>query len=130
MQRVVGGFIAKQAKDILLAPPKRPAEEAETEEEVGGPAAAVAESEPVIEEAEFSDDEGNPLGTAYLVPVAVWVIAERRGQRWDELARCLAEPGSRVFLQQERGRVTNVIYAADPERPVGPRAEGLRADEV
>lgn len=130
MQRVVGGFIAKQAKDILLAPPKRPAEEAESEEVVGGGAAVAGEAEAEIEEVEFADEAGNALGTAYLMPVALWVVAERRGERWDELARCLAEPGSRVFLQQERGRVTNVIYAADPERPVRPRAEGLRPDEV
>lgn len=126
MQRVVGGFLVKQAKDFLLEPPRRPVEDAADEEDGAGVAVETA-----ADEAEFTDEAGNALGTAYLVPgVDVWVVAERRGERWEELARCLAEPGSRVFFQQERGRVTTVIYAADPERPVRPRTEGLRADEV
>jgi len=131
VQRVVGGFVAKQVKDILLAPPKPPAEAGSADEAEVGPTEGEIEATAEADEGEFTDEEGRSLGMAYRLPgVAVWVVADRRGERWDELERCLAEPGARLFLQRERGRVTAIIYAADPTRPPRPRAEGLRADDV
>ncbi len=129
MQRVVGGFVAKQVKDMLLAPPQRPAAEVDeetTESEVGLAVDAEAEAD----EGEFTDEEGRPLGRAFLVPVAVWIVAERRGERWAELERCLAEPGSRLFLQRQQGKLTTLIYASDPARPPRERGMGLRAEDV
>lgn len=129
VQRVVGGFVAKQVKDMLLAPPRQPA--AEVDETVdGGDVGLQVGAEAGADEGEFTDEEGRPLGTAFLVPVAVWVVAERRGERWEELERCLAEPGSRLFIQRERGKVATLIYAGDPARPPRERGEGLRAEDV
>lgn len=129
MQRVVGGFVAKQVKDMLLAPPQRPA--AEMDEAADGAEVGLAvDAAAATDEGEFTDEEGRPLGTAFLVPVAVWVVAERRGERWEELERCLAEPGSRLFVQRERGKVATLIYAGDPARPPRERGEGLRAEDV
>jgi len=132
VQALVGGFLVKQAKDLLLEP-RPPAERAEAATEVQAERSTSGDGETpaIVEEAEFTDEAGNALGRAFLVPgVDVWVIAERRTDRWLELARCLAEPASRVFFQQAGGRVSSVIYAADPERPVSPRAEGMRPDDV
>lgn len=116
MQRIGGQYLAKRLADQLLAPPARPAEPAAPDEDLDGQV--------------FRDDEGEPVGTARRVPgVAVYVVADGTGDHADELARCLEEPGSRLYWRAEEGRITGLIYAPDPDRVVV-RVAATRADEV
>ena len=123
MQKIGAQFLAKRIANQIMAPPQA--------EESGEPRAPGETDSPTddLHGQVFRDDEGQAVGRAYRVEVAVYVIADGYADRHDELKRCLAEPESRVFFRAAANRITDLIYAPDPNRPVN-RVEGLRADEV
>ena len=120
MQKMAGSYLVKRLGDELFA---KPAPREETAEEA-------SEEADEYDGQVVHDEEGQRLGTAHRVPdVAVYVVFDGYGRPEDVLARCLAQPDSRLLFQEERGRVTALIYVPDPSA-LPRRPEGLRADEV
>jgi hypothetical protein len=118
LPKVGASYLAKRFADHVMAPPQ-PVQEAEPEE-------ADADLDGQV----FTDEHGNRIGRAFRVPnLAVYVIANGRGNLQPELERCIEEPESRLFFRTEGGHITGLIYAADPARS-GSNSDATRSDDV
>ncbi|HEV2107471.1 MAG TPA: hypothetical protein VGR16_04355 [Thermomicrobiales bacterium] len=116
LPKVGASYLAKRFADQILAPPAKPAEPEQADADLDGQM--------------FYDDEGQRIGRAFRIPdLAVYVIAPGPGNLQAELEQCIAEPESRLFFRTEEGRITGLIYAADPSRS-GSNAGATRSDEV
>ncbi len=116
LPRAGASYLAKRFANQIMAPPAQEAE----------PEVADADLDGQI----FTDENGDRIGRAYLIPnLAVYVIANGRGDVRAELERCIDEPESRLFFRTEEGQITGLIYAADPARS-GSNSDATRADDV
>ncbi|CAA9539934.1 MAG: hypothetical protein AVDCRST_MAG87-13 [uncultured Thermomicrobiales bacterium] len=123
VQKIGAQYLAKRFADQLMASPE-PREE---------PEEVVRETTEVSGDLDgqiFHDEEGQPIGRAYLVrQVEVYVVSPTRAGAREELVRCLNEPDSRVYLREVDGRLSGVVYTPDPAR-TGERTGAMRADDV
>lgn len=116
LPKVGASYLAKRFADHVMAPPPQQVEPEDETEDLDGQV--------------FTDEDGNRIGRAYRIPnLAVYVIANGRGNLQNELERCIAESESRLFFRSEDGRLTGLIYAADPSRS-GSNSQATRADDV
>ena len=116
LPKVGASYLAKRFADQIMAPPVQEAEPEQEDADLDGQV--------------FTDENGDRIGRAYRIPnLAVFVIANGRGNLQRELELCIAEPESRLFLRTEDGRITGLIYAADPARS-GSNSAATRADDV
>lgn len=132
VQKIGAQYIGKKLYDTLMAPPPAPVQ---VEDEQGEPVQVDASAMPTqdLTGQTITDEEGAPIGRARrLGDVAVYVVVEPGDDPDAELARCLAEPGMRLFFQMDGDRIAGLIYAPDPERvrDERPRARAVRADDV
>ena len=130
VQKIGAQYIGKKLYDTLMAPPPRPVQ---VEDEEGAPVQVDVSAMPDLTGQTITDEEGAAIGRAQrLGDVAVYVIVEPGDDADAELARCLAEPGVRLFFQMDGDRIAGLIYAPDPERvrAARPRSRAVRADDV
>ncbi len=130
MQKIGAQYIGKKLYDTLMAPPPEPVQ---VENEQGAPVQVDASAMPDLTGQTITDERGEAIGHAQRVQnVAVYVIVELGDDPNAELARCLAEPGMRLFFQMDGDRIAGLIYAPDPDRvrEQKPRARAVRADDV
>ena len=130
VQKIGAQYIGKKLYDTLMAPPPQPVQ---VEDEQGAPVEVDASAMPDLTGQTITDEQGAAIGRAQrLGDVAVYVIVEPGDDPDMELARCLAEPGTRLMFQMDGDRIAGLIYAPDPERvrAEGPRARAVRADDV
>lgn len=118
MQKIGAQYLLKKVADQVMTP-KEEAPVAETQLEVtrSGP-----------DSLEVHDEEGNVIGTAYRVDVAVYAVTYGRGRPEAALARSLEEENTQVMVQREGGRIASVIYVPDPNG--APRGVATRADDI
>lgn len=118
MQKIGAQYLLKKVADQVMTP-KEEAPVAETYVEVTktGP-----------DTIDVHDDEGNLIGTAYRVDVAVYAVTYGRGRPEAALARSLAEENTQIMVQREGSRIASVIYVPDPNG--APRGEATRADDI
>ena len=126
MQRVGASYVGKKIYNYIMTQPEAPAEGARAE--VGETLADAPVDE--LDGQAFHDEEGQPLGTAHLIPgLAVYVISNGYANPALELERALNDPETRLFWRTTGERIVALIYVPDPSRaPVRPDA--IRADEV
>ncbi len=130
VQKIGAQYIGKKLYDTLMAPPPEPVQ---VENEQGAPVQVDASAMPDLTGQTITDERGEAIGHAQRVQnVAVYVIVELGDDPNAELARCLAEPGMRLFFQMDGDRIAGLIYAPDPDRvrEQKPRARAVRADDV
>lgn len=125
--KIAGQYIVKRISDQIMAPPPSAAEP-EADDRETRPA-----NPPVVDELDGQavvDEEGNAVGTARrLASVAVYVVAERRGEAEAELLRSINDPDGRLLVRSEDGHIVALIYVPDPSgAPV--RVEGIRSDDI
>jgi len=123
VQKIGAQYLAKRFADQLMASPES---RDEPDEIVGETPEAPSDLDGQL----FRDEEGQAIGRVYLVrQVEVYVVSPTRAGAREELARCLNEADSRVFLREVDGQLSGMVYAPDPARS-GERTGGLRADDV
>jgi len=130
VQKIGAQYIGKKLYDTLMAPPPQPVQ---VQDEQGAPVQVDASAMPDLTGQTITDDRGAAIGRAQqLGDVAVYVIVEPGDDPDVELARCVAEPGVRLFFQMDGDRIAGLIYAPDPERvrEARPRSRAVRADDV
>ncbi len=130
VQKIGAQYIGKKLYDTLMAPPPQPVQ---VEDEQGAPVQADASAMPDLTGQTITDEHGAAIGHAQrLGDVAVYVIVEPGDDPDVELARCVAEPGVRLFFQMDGDRIAGLIYAPDPERVREARrpSRAVRADDV
>ena len=132
VQKIGAQYIGKKLYDTLMAPPPAPVQ-VQAEDDGDAPVQVDASSMPDLTGETITDENGDAIGRAQRVhDIVVYVITEPGDEPDEELARCLAEPGMRLFFQMDGDRIAGLIYAPDPERvrTQKPRARAVRADDV
>ena len=126
MQRVGASYVGKKIYNYIMTQPEAPAEGEQAE--VGGTLADVPVDE--LDGQPFYDEDGQPLGTAHLVPgLAVYVVSNGYANSAVELERALNDSETRLFWRTTGERIVALIYVPDPSRaPQRPTA--MRAEEI
>ena len=138
VQQKAAMYVAKRFADQVLSSPK-PVETDETVPESAAapvvstksaPAASAAPVDLGLHGQVITDESGQPLGTAIrLQGMAVYIVTDGYRYNLDDLTHSLGEPNTRLFLHEDDGQVTGLIYVPDPA-DLPPRIEGTRADDV
>jgi hypothetical protein len=118
MQKIGAQYLLKKVTDTVM-PAKEDAPVAEAQ-------VIATPSRP--DTIEVHDDEGNLIGTAHRVDVAVYAVTYGRGRPESALARSLEEENTRVMVQRSGSRISSIIYVPDPNG--APRGEATRADDI
>ena len=136
VQQKAAMYVAKRFADQVLSSPKATAETDEAVPETAAAPVVATKSAPAapvdlgLHGQVITDEAGQPLGTAIrLQGMAVYVVTDGYRYHPDDLTRALGEPSTRLFLHEDDGQVTGLIYVPDPA-DLPPRIEGTRADDV
>ena len=119
MQKIGAQYVMKKVYDQVLAPKEAPPDEVVEE-------AVVTQTGP--DSLVVHDADGNEIGTAYRVDVAVYAVTYGRGRPEAALARSLEGENTQVMVQREGGRIAGIIYVPDPS--AGPSGEATRAEDI